>query len=113
MECGCLLVLLMMRKMEGHVGAMAGWRERGRWCRMGSQDHLRGGWMLLCIIPECFLSMSQVVCADTCSYYSVAVHAFTYVSQTRLSMSERPCACRSVCASNVYVHVGVEGASAK
>lgn len=80
---------------------------------MGSQANLRGGWMLLCIIPECFLSMSQVVCADTCSYYSVAVHAFTYVSQTRLSMSKRPCACRSVCASDVYVHVGVEGASAK
>lgn len=29
MECGCLLVSLMMRKMEGHVGAMAGWREGG------------------------------------------------------------------------------------
>lgn len=67
----------------------------------------------MCIIPECFLSMSQVVCADTCLYYLVAVHAFTYVSQPRLSMSESPCACRSVCASNVYVHVGVEGASAK
>lgn len=28
MERGCWLVSLMMRKMEGHVGAMAGWRER-------------------------------------------------------------------------------------
>lgn len=28
MERGCWFVLLMMKKMEGHVEAMAQWRER-------------------------------------------------------------------------------------
>lgn len=34
MERGCWLEPLMMRKMEGHVGAMAGWRARGSRCSM-------------------------------------------------------------------------------
>lgn len=44
-----LLVGVVNDEENGGSCGSHGWMERGRWCRMGSQDHLRGGWMLLCI----------------------------------------------------------------
>ncbi len=56
--------------------------------------------LCVCMCVSCccvFYLPAQVVCVDMCLYYTVAVHAFTVVSQTRLSMNETVRVCLFVC----------------
>lgn len=78
-----------------------------------SQDHSSGGCVLY-VSPARYLC-PQVMCVDTCLYYMLAVHGFTCVSQTRLSMSVLECLCVRVrlCEHSVNERVGVEGVAAK
>lgn len=85
----------MMRKMEGHVGA--GWRERELvWNRKSRLLEWWADALCICVSSLCVCCLHvQVVCADTCLYYTVAERAFADVSQTQLS-SKSTCARGSV-----------------
>lgn len=64
----------MARKMEGHAGAMAGWRKWVGGGREGWSDQLSGGGDVLCPSSRScvFYLPAAAASADTCFYYTVA-----------------------------------------